>query len=77
MPEQKPTVHVAHNTPEQVALGLFHLIAQSEKWVFHQGATGGYQTADREWILDTYAECIRTIREPQARAVPPALLRHR
>jgi hypothetical protein len=27
----------------------------------------GWGKADRKWILDTYAECLLTIRNPQAR----------
>ena len=61
MSDQRPIIQAAHNTPEQVALTLFHIIARVE------GKSLDWNGADREWILDTYAECIRTIREPQTR----------
>jgi hypothetical protein len=41
-------------TPEAVALRLFEIIAANER------KTG----ADRKWVLDTYAECIRAVRNP-------------
>ena len=63
MSDQRPIIQAAHNTPEQVALTLFHIIARVE------GKSLDWNGADREWILDTYAECIRTIREPQTRGV--------
>jgi hypothetical protein len=39
-------------TPEAVALRLFELIVASERKA----------GADRKWILDTYAQCIRVVR---------------
>jgi hypothetical protein len=63
--EQRPVFQAAHNTPEQVALSLFHIIARVE------GKSLDFNGADREWILNTYAECISTIREPQARGGVP------
>jgi len=61
-------VNFAHNTPEQVALALFHMIASVEQRAMHSGTTGGWKSADRQWILTTYAECLCTIQEPQAKA---------
>jgi hypothetical protein len=28
---------------------------------------GGHATADRKWLLDTYAECLRTVQNPSRR----------
>ena len=56
-----------HNTPEQVALSLFQLIANVEQRAMHSGATGGWRSADRQWILSTYAECLRTVQEPKTK----------
>jgi len=49
-----------------IALTLLQIIADAEKKVLH---TAGTKTtnADRKWILDTYAECLRTIRNPSGR----------
>jgi hypothetical protein len=44
-------------TREGAALVLLQIIAGVEGKVF---ANGG--NADRKWVLDTYAECLRTIR---------------
>lgn len=66
MSESKPA-QTAENTPEKVALDLLQMIAHIEKKALHSGASEGWMSADREWLLDTYAECIRTIREPQNR----------
>jgi hypothetical protein len=60
-------VNVAHNTPEQVALTLFHMVANVERRAMHHGATGDWKSADRQWILNTYAECLRAIQQPQAK----------
>jgi hypothetical protein len=65
--DERPVIQAAHNTPEQVALTLFHIIARVE------GKSLDWNGADREWILDTYAECIRTIRQPQTRGTLPGV----
>ena len=59
------------NTPEKVALDLMQMIAHVEMKALHSGAADGWTSADRAWMLDTYAECIRTIREPQNRMAMP------
>jgi len=45
-------------SPEGVAFDLLRIIATAENKSFHHGSNEG-QVADREWILDTYAECLR------------------
>ena len=53
-------------TPEQVAYELMRSIAMGEGKTLHsQGPIIGMK---RDWILSTYAECLRTVR-----AIPPAL----
>lgn len=47
-------VHIGENSPEQVAYKLMHDILAREE---HRPLT-------REIILDTYAECLRTVRVP-------------
>lgn len=51
-------VHIGENSPEQVAFKLMQLIAINE------GKTG---SADRKWMLDTYAECLHVVRQPHLR----------
>jgi hypothetical protein len=52
------------NSPEHVAYRLMLDIARVEKKAL--GASASCQIADRRWILDTYAECLRAVRSPKA-----------
>jgi hypothetical protein len=57
-------VHIGENSPEEVAHKLFVHIANVEKR--HIGSSdnlaSGWQKADREYILSTYAQCVNTVR---------------
>ncbi len=53
-------VHIGENSPEQIAYKPLVTIAANEKKSLHEVTT----TADRKWILDTYAECLSTVRNP-------------
>lgn len=55
-----PVVHVGENSPEEVALKLLRIIALGEKMNVSTHGTGN--NPDRKWILSTYGECIRTVR---------------
>jgi hypothetical protein len=35
---------------------------------------GGHATADRKWLLDTYAECLRTVQNPSSRERPERIV---
>lgn len=48
-------------TPEIVALALLERIARSEGRHFDVKPEAGATTADRRWILDTYAECLEAV----------------
>lgn len=52
------------STPESVAMALFQTIVRAEAKKFHPGFA---ESADRKWILDTYAECLRTVQSPGGR----------
>lgn len=54
------------NTPEQVALELLKMIANVEQKDFMPPAGQNKSMADRAWILQTYAECLRCVREPKS-----------
>lgn len=58
-------VHIGENSPEHVAYALFERVAQIEGKVLVKD--GG---ADRKWVLDTYAECLRAVRNPASRLPP-------
>ncbi|WP_316187683.1 MULTISPECIES: hypothetical protein [unclassified Bradyrhizobium] len=53
------TVRVEDNTKEQVAYKLLELIGKAEKKQLN-----GASTADRAWILKTYALCLLSVRDP-------------
>ena len=53
----QPVVHIGENSPEQVAFKLMLNIARVE-------GRDGQETASKEWILDTYAECLRIVKNP-------------
>ena len=59
MPDQAPVVHLGENSPEEVALKLTKTIASLEN-VSLLGHQQGH--ADRKWLLDTYAECLKAVR---------------
>lgn len=57
-----PVVHIGENSPEKIAHLLLHEIARVEgKIFFRSDKHPGDTTADRKWILDTYAECIEAV----------------
>jgi hypothetical protein len=50
--------------PEYVAYLLFQILADIESKELRRGYPN---TADRNWVLDTYAECLDTVRNPKNR----------
>jgi hypothetical protein len=52
-------VHIAENSPEEIAYKLFESIAFVEGKSLRPGMTG--QKADRAYILSTYWECCRVV----------------
>jgi len=46
-------------SPEGAALKLLDTIAACENRVFHTDPSPEQQSADRAWVLDTYAECLQ------------------
>jgi hypothetical protein len=63
MSDNKPTVNINDNSPEEVAFKLMHQVARLEGRAM---ATDGKSPADRQWLLDTYAECLATVRGQRA-----------
>ena len=60
----QPVVHIGENSPEQVALKLMFNSARVEGKVLHRNPGDGQETASKEWLLDTYAECLRIVKNP-------------
>lgn len=59
-------VHIGENSPEQVAYKLLQMIAAAEGKLL-SATMAGPATADRKWLLDTYAECLIAVRMPAGR----------
>lgn len=62
----RAVIHTGENSPEFVAYRLLQNIAFVEKKLI-AGVSGASSTADRKWILDTYAECLNTVHNPAYR----------
>ena len=58
---------MSEKTPEGVALELLSKIAGSENKAFNKNPGDEHTTADRKWILDTYAECLQAVQTPNKR----------
>lgn len=54
------SVNIAENSPEYVAYRLLMDIAAVEGQ--SKGAGFRISDSDRQWILDTYAECLMTVK---------------
>lgn len=59
-----PVVHIGENSPEHVAFQLLNTIASIEGIKLYGGDS---KSADRKWVLDTYAECLNAVRNPGGR----------
>jgi hypothetical protein len=66
MSENAPE-HPTDESPESVAYRLMLLVADLENRTLHGNPAKDRVNADRQWILDTYAECLRAIRTPEQR----------
>lgn len=53
-------------SPEQIAYMLMQTIASNEGKLL-VSTIGGPATADKKWLLDTYAECLLAVKNPQHR----------
>ncbi len=63
MSDAKPSVHIGDNSPEEVAFKLMHQIARLEGRAM---TFDGKTPADRQWLLDTYSECLSAVRGGRA-----------
>ncbi len=61
MADSAPVVHIGENSPQQVAYKLMEKVATVERKSINSSSpdASGWSAADRAWILDTYAECLR------------------
>jgi hypothetical protein len=59
MADTNTVVHMGENSPEQIAYRLLINVASLERKSLHGS---DQNAADRKWLLDTYAECLDTVR---------------
>ena len=64
----KAVVHIGENSPEKIAYSLLQDIMHIEGRTISPTSINGKTPVDRKWLLDTYAECIRAVTVPHARA---------
>ena len=60
---EQTVVHIGENSPEQVAYVLMTIVANVEDKELYKSET----SADRAWILDTYAECLQAVKAERRR----------
>ena len=63
----EPNTEHGEDTPEHMAYRLFLHVAELETKHLHGDPSRDRTIADRKWVLDTYAECLRAVRSPAAR----------
>lgn len=61
-----PSIHTSENSPEYVAYRLLLNVAYVEDKKIAPSTLVG--KADRKWLLDTYAECLKAVRDPHSRS---------
>jgi hypothetical protein len=66
MADTPVVIHQGENSPEQVAYELLKTIASNEGKTL-RGSPTANASAERKWLLDTYAECLLAVRAPQER----------
>jgi hypothetical protein len=64
---EQSTEHPGDESPESIAYRLLVLIADLESKTLHGNPAKERTNADRHWILDTYAECLRAVKTPHDR----------
>lgn len=65
MPDTPSVVHIGENSPEQIALKLLEMVARVQKISLNAPTDtqrSDWKTAEPKWILDTYDECLRTVK---------------
>ncbi len=62
-----PVVHIGENSPEYVAYRLLESVARAEGKLLTAMA-GDPRAADRDYILNTYAECLEAVKDRRERS---------
>ena len=61
------TDHPTDSTPESIAYRLLIMVADLENKTLHGNPAKERTNADRQWILDTYADCLRAVKLAESR----------
>jgi hypothetical protein len=67
MADTNTVVHIGDNSPQEVAYKLMRDIAHAEDKLLSYSEKNSQKVANRKWILDTYAECLRAVHTPNTR----------
>jgi len=67
---ESEAVHIGENSPEEVAFKLLKIIANCESMNMPPYIGGNKTAPDRNWVLDTYAECLKAATGKRAPALP-------
>lgn len=54
-------VHIAENSPEEVALKLLEIVAYCEEKSLRAHLPG--EKASRAWVLQSYAQCLSAVKQ--------------
>lgn len=65
MADANAVVHIGENSPEHVAYKLLQDVMNAENRATYKHDKR--ELADRKYILDTYAECLKAVRSPGQR----------
>jgi hypothetical protein len=57
-------VRMGDNSPEYIAYRLLERVAYAEAKTLDGVVNTGWSKADKEWILDTYCECLNAVTRP-------------
>jgi hypothetical protein len=74
MADTNTVVHIGDNSPHEVAYKLMRDIAHSEDRLLSHSEKNSQKVANRKWILDTYAECLRAVHTPNTRGASAMIM---
>jgi hypothetical protein len=67
MADAKPVVRIGKNSPEEVAFKLLREVAAVEGYTVSAVAASSKNAPSRQYILDTYSECLQAVQGERPR----------
>jgi hypothetical protein len=64
MADKPAVVHIGENSTEEVAFKLYRIIVAHEGEGISTGFLREGSQAGRQYVLDLYAQCLRTVKNP-------------